>query len=128
MKKYTTAIFTGILLLTSGVRAETIEFLNETIETNSLSGFMQVAIAISKWILGIVGSVALLMFVYGGIMFLISGGSSERVEKGKQIIIGSVIGLVIVFASYTIIGFVFHSLGIDAGTSGWASSDWFKNK
>lgn len=93
-------------------------FLNEEVETNSLKGFMQVALAVSKWILGIVGSISLLMFIYGGVIFLISGGSSQRVEQGKQIIIGSVIGLIIVFASYTIIRFVFTAAGLDwKGTS-----------
>lgn len=81
----------------------------------SLDDFMRLAINVSDWILGIVGSAALLMFVYGGFMFILSGGSSERVEKGKKIIIGSVIGLVLVFTSYLIIKFVAASLGIDSG-------------
>ncbi|MEK7097726.1 MAG: hypothetical protein AAB906_02670 [Patescibacteria group bacterium] len=87
-----------------------------------VNDFIKVGLRVTEIILGLVGSISLLMFVYGGVMFLISGGSSERVEKGKQIIIGSIVGLIIVFASYTIIGFIFSTLGIDAG---WASSGWF---
>lgn len=97
-------------------------FLGEPIETNSLKGFMQAALAVSDWILGIVGSLSLLMFIYGGVMFIISGGSSQRVEQGKQIIIGSIIGLTIVFASYTIIRFVFTAAGLD-----WKGTSEFKD-
>ncbi len=63
-------------------------------------------------ILGITGSLALLAFIAGGIMFLISAGSSERVTRAKQILLGAVIGLVIVFTSFMIIQFVYTALGI----------------
>ncbi|MGE5425497.1 MAG: hypothetical protein ACM3PZ_00170 [Bacillota bacterium] len=66
----------------------------------------------SRWVLGLVGSLALLMFVYGGLLFLISGGSSDQVGKAKKVIIAAVIGLAIVFASYLIIQYVLSILGI----------------
>ncbi|MCF7820733.1 MAG: pilin [Candidatus Pacebacteria bacterium] len=62
-------------------------------------------------IFGIVGSLTLLMFVIGGVMFLTSGGSPERVAKGKKVITSSIIGLAIVFASYIIIQYVLQALG-----------------
>ncbi|MFC1678392.1 hypothetical protein ACFLZ9_01495 [Patescibacteria group bacterium] len=76
-----------------------------------LSDLAQLAISIARWILGIVGSLALLAFVYGGVLFLISGGNRETVQKGKQVMIGAVIGLAIVFASYLIVGFVLQAMG-----------------
>lgn len=103
---------------------KTVKILGETINTNSLDGFMQIAVAVSKWILGITGSLALLMFIYGGVMFLISSGSSEKVTQAKQIIIGAVIGLIIVFAAYTIIGFTFKAMGLEGEP--WYQSGWFK--
>jgi len=53
-------------------------------------------------ILGIVGAIALLMFVYGGIMYMTAGGAKERVESGRKILINSAIGLLIIFFSYTL--------------------------
>lgn len=95
----------------------------------SLNDFISLAIKISDYILGIVGSLALLAFVYGGIVFLISGGSSEKVEKGKQILLGAVIGLAVVFASYTIIQFTMSALGVqEAADGGWAKTSWFTGK
>lgn len=92
----------------------------------SLNDFIQLAVNISKWILGITGSLALLAFIYGGVVFLISAGNTEMVAKGKKIIIGAVIGLVIVFASYTIIQFTMDALGIEKAEGGkWSTSNWF---
>jgi hypothetical protein len=57
-------------------------------------------------ILGIIGSIALLMFIYGGFTWLTSGGSAENVKKGKEIIVWAVIGLAIVFLSYGLVTFL----------------------
>lgn len=78
-----------------------------------VNDFIALAIKISVWILGVVGSLSLVMFIYGGFMFLISAGSAESVTKGKNIIIAAVVGLVIVFSSYLIIKFVLSSMGLN---------------
>lgn len=49
------------------------------------------------------GALGLLMLVIGGIMFITSGGNQERVARGKQIMVGTVIGLAIVLGSYVIV-------------------------
>jgi len=97
--------------------------------TCELNDFVRVFSFYYERVLDFVGSIALLMFIYGGIMFLISSGNSEKVTQAKQIIIGAVIGLIIVFASYTIIQFVFDALGIpNTSTGQWATiGGWFKN-
>ncbi len=45
-------------------------------------------------------SIALLMFILGGFMWIFSAGQAERVEKGKKIILGTLTGLVIVFLAW----------------------------
>lgn len=79
----------------------------------TLNDFIRIAVNLSKIILGLTGSLALLAFVYGGFVFLLSGGSAQNVEKGKGILKAAVIGLVIVFASYAIIKFVMNTAGLD---------------
>jgi hypothetical protein len=115
---------------TSNTGGETVKILGKTVNTDSLDGFMQVAIAVADFIFGITGSLALLMFVYGGFMFLISSGSTETVNKAKQIIIGAVAGIVIIFTSYMIVGFVFSATGVlkKGDTSSWSKINWFKDK
>ena len=89
-----------------------------------LDDFTKLAVRAAQIMLGISGSLSLLFFVYGGIMLLISGGSSERVTKGKQIIIGATLGLVIVFTSWMIITFVITALGVEGGKD-WYTPGWF---
>lgn len=79
----------------------------------TLDDMVMIMVRASSWILGIVGSLALLMFIYGGFMFLISAGSSEKIGKAKTILIAAVIGLAIVFGSYLIIKFFLQTLGIE---------------
>ena len=74
-------------------------------------------------ILSVVGSLAFLFFIYGGLTLLFSGGSEERVKKGKGILVAAIIGLVIVFSSYLIIDYTFQSLGVERG---WDTSGWFE--
>jgi len=57
-------------------------------------------------ILGIVGSLALIMFIYGGIIWMTSSGSAEKVKKARDIVIWSALGLVIVFVSYGLVRFL----------------------
>ena len=96
----------------------------------TLNDMARTAITISEFILGIVGSLALLAFVAGGLMWMLSAGNPEWVTRGKQTIIGAVIGLVVVFTSYTIIYFVYKSLGITEplSKSSWFTADWFTEK
>ncbi|MFH1326453.1 MAG: pilin [Candidatus Falkowbacteria bacterium] len=77
----------------------------------SLDDFVRLAVNVSNWILGIVGSLALLFFVYGGFMMIISAGNTERSGKAKTILTNAIIGLVIVFTSWLIIYFVQTTLG-----------------
>ncbi len=61
-------------------------------------------------VLGIVGSIALLMFIFGGLTWMTSGGSAEKIKKGRDIIVWSAIGLIIIFASYGLVKFLILSI------------------
>lgn len=78
-----------------------------------LEAVEEVIINLAGIILAVTGSLSLLAFVIGGVMFLISSGSSEKIDQAKKIIKGAIIGMVIVFTSYTIISFVLKAFGIN---------------
>ncbi|HBA36933.1 TPA: hypothetical protein DCZ15_03620 [Candidatus Falkowbacteria bacterium] len=61
-------------------------------------------------VLGVVGSLALLMFVYGGLTWMTSAGNQEKVKKGRDIIVWSAIGLVIIFVSYALVRLVLTTI------------------
>lgn len=56
--------------------------------------------------LGLLGSVALLMFIYGGVTWLTAYGSTEKIQKGKDIMTWAVLGIILVFASFALVRFV----------------------
>jgi hypothetical protein len=60
--------------------------------------------------LGIVGSLALIMFIYGGFVWMLAGGNEQAVTKGKNILMWAAIGLVVIFASYSLVSFVITSI------------------
>ena len=63
-------------------------------------------------ILGMVGSIALLMFVYGGFLWLTAGGNPEQIKKGKDVLVWASIGLVVIFTSYALVHFIIKALGV----------------
>lgn len=72
---------------------------------------------IIKAALGIVGSIALLMFLYGGFLWLTSAGNEQKITKGKSVIVWAVIGLAVIFLSYAAVGFVIGALTGGSPTS-----------
>ncbi len=63
-------------------------------------------------VLGVVGSIALLMFIYGGFVWMTAAGNEQSVTKGKNILIWATVGLIIIFSSYALVKFVFTGLGV----------------
>ena len=59
-----------------------------------------------KIFLGIVGTIALLVFIYSGIMWMLAGGKEAFVQKAESSMIWAALGLFVVFISYTIITYL----------------------
>jgi len=58
-----------------------------------------------------VGSVAVILIVYAGILFIRSGGDQKQVGQARQIITYAIIGLVLVLSSFAIIYFIGYITG-----------------
>ncbi|WKZ25091.1 MAG: pilin [Patescibacteria group bacterium] len=67
---------------------------------------------IIKGALGIVGSLALLMFVYGGFVWMLSGGNSEKVQTGRKTLVWAAIGLAVIFTSFILVDKIISTLGV----------------
>ena len=59
---------------------------------------------------GVLGSVALLMFIYGGFLWLTSGGNADMITKGKNTIIWAILGIAVIFTAYTIVDVVVKTI------------------
>ena len=69
---------------------------------------------ISNTLLYAIGIVAVVMLVYGGFRYIISGGDSKKVTDAKNTILYAIIGLIIALLSYAIINFVINAVGSTA--------------
>ena len=77
-----------------------------------------------RLMLGGMGAVALVYFVIGGLQWLTSGGSPEKVKKGRDIITNTIFALVVAFSSYIILDFFVNNLlGVKEGYSGIKSEE-----
>ena len=63
-----------------------------------------------KGVLGAAGVILVLFFVYGGILWTTSEGNQEKIKTAKGYLIHSVIGLIIILASYALATFVIQAL------------------
>jgi hypothetical protein len=69
----------------------------------SLDDFLYLGANVAENILKYMGPLALLLFVFGGITWITSGGSKPRIQKGIAIIKGSLIGLAIIIFAFLMI-------------------------
>ena len=54
----------------------------------------------------IIGAIALVVFILGALLTILSEGKEYRLEKGKSAMVYAVIGLVITFMAFIIVSFV----------------------
>lgn len=64
----------------------------------------------SNLALYIVGAVAVIMLIWGGLRYITSGGDSKKITDAKNTVLYAIIGLVIAFLSFAIINFVLNAI------------------
>ena len=57
----------------------------------------------------VMGFLAVAMIIYGGFMLLTAQGDPARIKRGKDVVLYSVIGLILVVLAYAIVNFVMNS-------------------
>lgn len=73
--------------------------------------FYKMADGIIKFItIDIVPPLAVLLIIIGGVMFIFSGGSEERITKGKAILTSTIVGLIIVYTSWILVDTIFKKI------------------
>ncbi len=58
----------------------------------------------------LVGAISVLMLIYGGIRYTISGGESANVTAAKNTILYAIVGIIVSIMAYAIVNFVITSL------------------
>lgn len=67
----------------------------------------ELIIRIIRQVLGLIGILSVAMFIYGGLMMVMSGGNTETIKKARQTLIWASLGVLIVLSSYSIMKYVF---------------------
>lgn len=83
------------------------------IEENIAISSQDIRIIIAKIIravLGLLGTIALVMILYAGYTIMTAGGNDEKLTQGRKILINTVIGLAIIMSAFTIVSFVINAL------------------
>jgi Fe2+ transport system protein B len=68
-----------------------------------------------KAILGIIGVAALIMFIYGGILWMTSAGNQERIRQGRETLVWAAVGLAVIFSSYALVNLLLQAFEESSG-------------
>ncbi|MCK9186336.1 hypothetical protein M0P48_02770 [Candidatus Gracilibacteria bacterium] len=67
------------------------------------------AMDIVNYFLGFLGFLAVLMVIYGGILYVTAAGNEENAKKAKTIIMYAAIGIIIILLSYAIVNTILQA-------------------
>lgn len=105
MKKIIFAITAATLsILPSAAQAQLTNPLGEETDVRVI------AARIIQGALGISGTIAFLMIVYGGFLWMTAMGRSEQIDKGKKVLTWTILGIVLVASAYVITTAIFNAL------------------
>ena len=115
--------FLALFAFTASVSAQTYGLEYSSILELGTRGLKSMVFTAINVILGFLGVLAITLILYGGFLWMTSGGNPEKINKAKRVLISAVIGMALIIFSFAIAQFIMKSL-IDAtgGGGGMAGS------
>lgn len=95
----------------------------------TIKDFSIVLFNIGRWIVGISASIALAFIVFGGGIMITAGGNTARIEQGKNMLRGSIMGLAVILLSWVAVNFIviaFTGSGSLFGNEQWYNFNFKK--
>lgn len=77
--------------------------------SNLTDGNDSVFKTVTNVLLFIIGAVAVIMLIYGGIRYTISGGDQNSVKAAKDTILYAIIGIVVAILAYALVNWVINA-------------------
>ncbi len=93
-------------------------------QPSNLFGDTGVFAEISSVLLFIVGAIAVIMIVIGGLRYVISGGDASQVQAAKNTILYALVGIIVAILAYAAVNFVINSFVPSGSGSGTGSSSY----
>lgn len=99
----------------AGTPGGTVDFFSSDLQSD-IKGLDQVNASLPeligrlvKILMGVIGTIALVMFMYGGVMWMTASGNSDREGKALGTILWSALGIIVILASYALADLVFEA-------------------
>lgn len=83
----------------------------ENVPQNLFQGDGSVFKTIVNVLLFLIGAISVIMLIFGGIRYTVSGGNSASVTAAKNTILYAIIGLIIAFLAFAIVNWVLGAVG-----------------
>ncbi len=71
--------------------------------TMSISQGVTQVIGVTNFLVSFLGAISVLMLVYAGLLYAVSGGQEEQTAKAKKILLTTVIGMAVIFGSFALV-------------------------
>lgn len=77
--------------------------------TGGATDIRTLVLTIVNYILGFLSVIAVIMIIFGGMLYVTAAGKQESIDKGKKIIMYTIIGIVIIMLSFVVVNAVLGS-------------------
>lgn len=101
----------GIAYAQSGLISPTDQPARLATATGGQGSFRELVLTFLNFFLGFLGLLAVLMIIYGGILYITASGEPDKADKGKKIIMYAIVGIVIILLSFALVNTVLGGLG-----------------
>ncbi|MEK7540027.1 MAG: hypothetical protein AAB558_02160 [Patescibacteria group bacterium] len=70
----------------------------------------EVVVNVIEFALGLIGLLALVMFIYGGFVILTAHGNADQFKKGTHTLLYAVLGMAVILTSYSVLNYIFTNI------------------
>lgn len=103
-KKFIPACATFLCLMFNAAHANKANAIAISVKNFiSTSNFAKIVENVLLWMLSVAGSIAIFALIVGGVMYMTSSGDEQKANSAKKVITWTIIGTVLILASYAII-------------------------
>ncbi len=85
--------------------------------TDGQTDFRALAQIVLDYFLGFLGFLAIIMIIYGGILYVTSAGNDTNVEKAKKILLYAIVGIILILLSVAIVNTVLGAASSSSSTT-----------
>jgi len=87
-------------------------------QPDNLFGTSGIFNTLTNTMLFIIGALSVIMLIFGGLRYIISGGNATAITAAKNTILYAIVGLIVALLAYAAINFVLATLIPGSGTGG----------